>query len=129
MNRRISILSWIVFLSLGLCTTEALYSQGSSKETARKERELSREIARKEKELETLRAEIQAYEKRYRESEKKENGCLMSERRYGSFRRQLTLPADVDPETIAAKFKHGVLKLDMKKDQQAASRTKKIKIG
>jgi HSP20 family protein len=63
------------------------------------------------------------------ESEKKENGCLMSERRYGSFRRQLTLPADVDPETIAAKFKHGVLKLEMKKDQQAASRTKKIKIG
>jgi len=76
MNRRISILSWIVFLSLGLCTTEALYSQGSSKETARKERELSREIARKEKELETLRAEIQAYEKRYRESEKKEKSAL-----------------------------------------------------
>ena len=76
MNRRISILSWIVFLSLGLCTTEALYSQGSSKETARKERELSREIARKEKELETLRAEIQAYEKRYRESEKKERSAL-----------------------------------------------------
>ena len=63
------------------------------------------------------------------ESEKKDNGFLMSERRYGSFRRQLTLPADVDPETIAAKFKHGVLKLEMKKDQQAASRTKKIKIG
>lgn len=63
------------------------------------------------------------------ESEKKENGYLMSERRYGSFRRQLTLPADVDPETIDAKFRQGVLKLAMKKDQQAADRTKKIKIG
>lgn len=63
------------------------------------------------------------------ESEKKENGCLMSERRYGSFRRQLTLPTDVDPATIAAKFRQGVLKLAMKKDEQAASRTKKIKIG
>lgn len=63
------------------------------------------------------------------ESEKKENGYLMSERRYGSFRRQLTLPADADPETIEAKFEQGVLKLGMKKDRQAESRTKKIAIG
>lgn len=63
------------------------------------------------------------------ESETKDNGYLMSERRYGSFRRQLTLPADVDPESIAARFEQGVLKLTMNKDQQAASRTKKIKIG
>lgn len=62
-------------------------------------------------------------------SEKKEKGYLMSERRYGSFRRQLSLPTDVDPDTIEAKFRHGVLELDMKKDEQAASRAKKIKIG
>lgn len=63
------------------------------------------------------------------ESEKKENGYLMSERRYGSFRRQLTLPVDVDPDSIAAKFRQGVLKLDMKKDEKAANRTKKIKLA
>lgn len=63
------------------------------------------------------------------ESEKKENGYLMSERRYGSFRRQLALPADIDPDTIAAKFRHGVLELGMKKDKKAVSRAKKIKIG
>lgn len=63
------------------------------------------------------------------ESEKKEGGYLMSERRYGSFRRQLTLPADVDPEAIAAKFRQGVLKLEMKKDKEAQNRTRKIKIG
>jgi HSP20 family protein len=63
------------------------------------------------------------------ESEKKQNGYLMGERRYGSFRRQLTLPVDADPDTIEAKFTHGVLKLAMKKDQAAASRTRKIKIG
>jgi HSP20 family protein len=63
------------------------------------------------------------------ESETKENGCLISERRYGSFRRQLTLPSDADPDTIEAKFKHGVLKLTMKKDEKAADRSKKIKIG
>jgi HSP20 family protein len=63
------------------------------------------------------------------ESEKKENGYLLSERRYGSFRRQLTLPADVDPETIEAKFRQGVLKLVIKKDRKAADRARKIKIG
>lgn len=63
------------------------------------------------------------------ESETKQKGYLMSERRYGSFRRQLTLPADADPETIEAKFTQGVLKIGMKKDEKAASRTKKIKIG
>jgi HSP20 family protein len=63
------------------------------------------------------------------ESEKKDNGYLLSERRYGSFRRQLTLPSDVDPETIAATFEQGVLKLAMKKDKQAEVRAKKIKIG
>lgn len=63
------------------------------------------------------------------ESERKEDGYLVSERRYGSFRRQITLPADVDPETIEAKFKQGVLTLEMKKDEQIQARTKKIKIG
>ena len=63
------------------------------------------------------------------ESEKKDNGYLVSERRYGSFRRQLALPADADPDAIDAKFKHGVLKLAIKKDEKAASRAKKIKIG
>jgi HSP20 family protein len=63
------------------------------------------------------------------ESEKKDNGYLLSERRYGSFRRQLTLPSDVDPETITAKFEQGVLKLAMKKDERVEGRTRKIKIG
>jgi len=76
MNRTIPILSWILFLSLGLCAATELHGQGRSKETAKKEREISREIAQKEKELESLRSEIQAYEKRYRESEKKEKSTL-----------------------------------------------------
>lgn len=63
------------------------------------------------------------------ESEKKENGYMMSERHYGSFRRQLALPADVDPDAIDAKFHNGVLTLEMKKDREAAQRTRKIKIG
>ena len=63
------------------------------------------------------------------ESEKKDKGYLLSERRYGSFQRQLTLPADVDPSSIKADFRKGVLKIEMKKDERATGRTKKIKIG
>jgi HSP20 family protein len=63
------------------------------------------------------------------QSEKKDGGYFMSERRYGSFRRQVTLPADIDPNAIDAKFNHGVLKLSMKKDKTAPNRSRKIKIG
>ena len=63
------------------------------------------------------------------ETEKKEEGYLLSERRYGSFRRQLTLPVDVNPDSIKADFAKGVLKIEMKRDEKAADRAKKIKIG
>jgi septal ring factor EnvC (AmiA/AmiB activator) len=76
MNQRISILGWLVVLSLGLGVSPSLYGQTGSKEAAKKERELSKEISKREKELSTLRSEIQAYEKRYKESEKKEKSTL-----------------------------------------------------
>lgn len=63
------------------------------------------------------------------QSEKKDKGYLLSERRYGSFQRQVTLPADVDANSIKAEFHKGVLKIEMKKDEQAATRARKIKIG
>lgn len=63
------------------------------------------------------------------ESESKGNGCILSERHYGSFRRQLSLPSDVDPEGINADFKDGVLTLSLKKDDDAATKPRKIKIG
>lgn len=90
MSRRISILRWIFFLSLGLCAVTALHGQGSSKEVSRKERELSREIAKKEKELASLRSEIQEYEKRYKKREKDEKSTLANigylEQQVGSLR-------------------------------------------
>ncbi|RVQ69604.1 Hsp20/alpha crystallin family protein [Croceicoccus ponticola] len=63
------------------------------------------------------------------ESEEKTGDYLVSERSYGSFRRQLSLPADVDPEGIEAKYRHGVLKIDLKKDKQAVSRVRKIAVS
>lgn len=63
------------------------------------------------------------------ETEEKSDDYLVCERSYGSFRRRLNLPADVDPEGIAAKYRHGVLKIDIKKDKQAANRVRKITVG
>jgi HSP20 family protein len=63
------------------------------------------------------------------ESETKDSGYLISERSYGSFSRQITLPTDIDPDTIQAKVQSGVLKLDIKKDKNAAGKTRKIAIN
>jgi len=63
------------------------------------------------------------------ESESKEGGCLISERRYGNFQRQISLPSDVDPDGIDAKFENGLLSLTLRKNEDAATRARKIKIG
>lgn len=63
------------------------------------------------------------------ESERKEGGYLMSERRYGSFSRSISLPADVDPDAIKASFANGVLTLTLGKDEKANARKRKIAIG
>jgi HSP20 family protein len=62
-------------------------------------------------------------------SERKSNGYIMSERRYGKFTRRVSLPADVAQEEIEAVFKRGVMQITMHKDQNAAPRTRKIAIS
>lgn len=63
------------------------------------------------------------------ELEERSGDCIISERSYGAFKRQLTLPRDADPDGIKARFHHGVLQIDIKKDEKAASRIRKIAIG
>ena len=63
-----------------------------------------------------------------KESERKEKGYMLSERRYGSFRRQLSLPSDVDPNGIKAQFKDGVLTVTLPKDERSPNRAHKIAI-
>ncbi|MDF0487534.1 Hsp20/alpha crystallin family protein [Sphingomonas sp. H39-1-10] len=60
--------------------------------------------------------------------ERKDEGRLISERRYGAFRREIALPADADPNEIKAKFNHGVLSLEIAKDRNAPQRSRKIAI-
>jgi HSP20 family protein len=62
------------------------------------------------------------------EKSEKDNGYVLSERRYGSFRRQLALPSDVNPDGIKAAFKDGVLTVTMPKDEKAKPHERKIVI-
>lgn len=62
------------------------------------------------------------------EKEHKENGYLISERSYGSFRRDVALPTDADAAKITARFKHGVLDVTIGKQADAPPRARKIAI-
>ena len=60
--------------------------------------------------------------RRQEESEEERGGYLVRERRYGSFRRTLQLPEDVDESKINARFENGVLEVRI---QGAAAREPK----
>lgn len=62
-------------------------------------------------------------------SERRANGQLISERRHGSFRRHITLPADADADKIEGKFKHGLLTVEIAKAEKPRDHVRKIKIG
>jgi HSP20 family protein len=53
------------------------------------------------------------------ESTKQENGFVRSERRFGSFRREIGLPVEIDPEKVQAEFHGGVLTVKLRKTKAA----------
>ena len=61
------------------------------------------------------------------EEEKKEKRYYHMERSYGSFRRDLTLGAEVDPDKIEASCKDGVLTLTLPKSEKATAVKIKVK--
>lgn len=61
--------------------------------------------------------------------EHKEDGYLMSERRYGKFERRVALPDDVDSDKIEAAFKKGVLTITLPKSADTHERSRKIAIS
>jgi HSP20 family protein len=65
-------------------------------------------------------------EKKQEKKEENENYHRV-ERSYGSFSRSFTLPAGVDPESVQATFKDGVLVIALPKVEEA--KQKKIEIG
>ena len=58
--------------------------------------------------------------------EKKEKGYYHVESSYGSFKRELTLPTDVDQSKVDASYKDGVLSITLPKAEKA--KTIKVKI-
>lgn len=59
-------------------------------------------------------------------SEKKERDFVRTERRFGSFRRRINLPAEIDADKVKAEFKDGVLTLKLRKVASAAPRRIKV---
>jgi HSP20 family protein len=57
-------------------------------------------------------------EKKIVREQKGGDGCLISERRYGSFSRSISLPYDIDEKTIAADLKQGVLTVRLPKPEK-----------
>jgi HSP20 family protein len=63
------------------------------------------------------------------EKEEKTKDRYVSERRYGSFRRTLQVPASVDAEKIEASYKSGVLTVTLPKSPEAQKKEKTIPIS
>lgn len=62
------------------------------------------------------------------EKEDKDKDSYRRERAYGSFRRVLKIPADVDAARIEARFTKGVLSIDLPKTQEAQQKVTKIPV-
>ena len=62
------------------------------------------------------------------ESDRKDGGHHVSERRYGSFQRSLRLPPDAVSDRIEATSANGILKITLPKSETARAHEKKIEI-
>ncbi len=67
-------------------------------------------------------------ERKFDKEEKQENFHRV-EHRYGTFARTFTLPSTVDPESIAASYDAGVLRLELQKKAQAKPRQIKVNVN
>jgi HSP20 family protein len=61
--------------------------------------------------------------------EERGEGFHRIERSYGAFRRSLTLPEGVDPETVSANFDKGVLEVRIPKPEERKPRRVAIRVG
>ncbi|HSP87329.1 MAG TPA: Hsp20/alpha crystallin family protein [Ignavibacteriaceae bacterium] len=63
-----------------------------------------------------------------KETEEKNKNLFRSERVYGSFTRSFTLPGDINPDTVDAKFENGILNITISKSQPKKASEKFIEI-
>lgn len=62
------------------------------------------------------------------EAEDKNRNFHRRERAYGSFRRMLAVPRDVDESAIKASFKKGVLSIELPKSEEARKSARRIEV-
>lgn len=62
------------------------------------------------------------------EEEKRTEGYIRSERRYGEFTRMVTLPGEIKPNDVRATFKNGIVTIILPKAAPGQSRGVKVKI-
>jgi HSP20 family protein len=62
------------------------------------------------------------------EEEVEEEGYYSSERRYGSFQRQILIPTPVQEDKIRAVYKRGVLDITLPKQEEAKAKAKRVQI-
>ena len=67
-------------------------------------------------------------EKKSLNKEKKEKSYFRSERSYGLFTRSFTLPAEVNPDKVDAKFEDGILNITLAKIHPQPKKEKLIEI-
>ena len=70
----------------------------------------------------TLRGEKRA------EREERDTNYYLAERSFGSFRRTIPFPVEVDPDRVEARFKNGVLTVRLPKAEPARSQAKRIQV-
>jgi len=58
---------------------------------------------------------IQGERDELKENQNEKQGWISRERHFGSFSRSLSLPSPVDPKSVKAEYKNGVLKIQIKK--------------
>ncbi|MFO8112284.1 MAG: Hsp20/alpha crystallin family protein [Desulfosalsimonadaceae bacterium] len=66
---------------------------------------------------------------KHQEKEEKDENYYRMESGYGFFSRTIELPAPVDPDSVDAKYKRGVLTVRMKKTKESQSRKIQIQSG
>ncbi|MCX6027767.1 MAG: Hsp20/alpha crystallin family protein [Chloroflexi bacterium] len=75
----------------------------------------------------TITGDVLTIKGEFKTEEKTEkHNYLRQERRYGSFCRQLSVPAGADVDRVKATFEHGVLTLELPKVEAAKAKTVKV---
>ena len=82
----------------------------------------------KDIEVELTEAGLSLHGEKKQQSEENRSGYRCVERSYGSFRRFVQLPQEIDREHVTADFKKGVLTVTVPKTEQAAAKRVKVEV-